>query len=442
MGNSQSLICCCKRKEVRVLLHGLDASGKTTILYKLKFPNENLTITPTLGFNVESILIKGYEFTAWDVGGRDKVRTLWRHYYPGTDALIFVIDSSDRERFDQSRDELGRAMSEDELNKIPFLVFCNKQDLPNAMSPEEIEKKLGVENHTLNGHDVAIIGCTAIRGEGIFEGIQLLAETIDEKHENKSQRGRGQCNNEFNQPNPNNLFFDNKRRYHNFDPIKDNITLKRFSPIKNGTECPFAKASKIWGGVSADFNISIEEQAKANIEHLIEFTRRSKLNEKLDGYCIELDTPKAREGLQEFGECVHEMLKALSDMDPSEENVMRVSYIGNRGWRFRFDGSDFFVTTFAPCYPETSSRYAFECGRAFLLLQPEASFAHYNLPPDTKTTQWTKPITIRDRARIAFAKAGRSYHVPDTLHYPVADHIVKPLVDDGVSIVKWWNRSQ
>ena len=95
------------KEEVRFLMVGLDAAGKTTILYKLKL-GEVITTIPTIGFNVETVAYKNISFTVWDVGGKDKIRPLWRHYYQNTQAMIFVVDSNDRDRVDESREELAR----------------------------------------------------------------------------------------------------------------------------------------------------------------------------------------------------------------------------------------------------------------------------------------------------------------------------------------------
>ncbi|PWA66565.1 ADP-ribosylation factor 3 [Artemisia annua] len=75
------------KKEMRILMVGLDAAGKTTILYKLKL-GEIVTTIPTIGFNVETVEYKN-SFTVWDVGGQDKIRPLWRHYFQNTQGLIF-----------------------------------------------------------------------------------------------------------------------------------------------------------------------------------------------------------------------------------------------------------------------------------------------------------------------------------------------------------------
>mmetsp|Transcript_42701 Transcript_42701/g.114303 ORF Transcript_42701/g.114303 Transcript_42701/m.114303 type:complete len:162 (-) Transcript_42701:432-917(-) len=114
------------KKEMRILMVGLDAAGKTTILYKLKL-GEIVTTIPTIGFNVETVEYKNINFTVWDVGGQDKIRPLWRHYFQNTQGLIFVVDSNDRDRAAEARDELHRMLNEDELRDAVLLVFANKQ---------------------------------------------------------------------------------------------------------------------------------------------------------------------------------------------------------------------------------------------------------------------------------------------------------------------------
>merc|ERR1712072_1374465 len=113
------------KKEMRVLMVGLDAAGKTTILYKLKL-GEVVTTIPTIGFNVETVEYQNIYFTVWDVGGQDKIRPLWRHYYENTQGIIFVIDSNDRDRVGEAADELNRLLVEDELKDAHLVVLANK----------------------------------------------------------------------------------------------------------------------------------------------------------------------------------------------------------------------------------------------------------------------------------------------------------------------------
>jgi len=115
------------KKDMRILMVGLDAAGKTTILYKLKL-GEVVTTIPTIGFNVETVEHKNIYFTVWDIGGQDKIRKLWRYYYQNTQGLIFVIDSSDRDRIEDAREELAKMLDHEEMAEAVVLVFANKQD--------------------------------------------------------------------------------------------------------------------------------------------------------------------------------------------------------------------------------------------------------------------------------------------------------------------------
>jgi len=227
------------KKDVRILMVGLDAAGKTTILYKLKL-GEIVTTIPTIGFNVETVEYKNISFTVWDVGGQDKIRPLWRHYYQNTQGVIFVVDSNDRDRVGEARDELHRMLNEDELREAfpspppcpgpapapalpsaptavpwprlpkpfaphnlrhrapaphlrPFpswtrrqrrfslaqailLVFANKQDLPNAMNAAEITDKLGL--HSLRQRNWYIQSTCATTGDGLYEGLDWLSSSL------------------------------------------------------------------------------------------------------------------------------------------------------------------------------------------------------------------------------------------------------------------------
>ncbi|KAK9449880.1 ADP-ribosylation factor [Limtongia smithiae] len=172
------------RKEMRILMVGLDAAGKTTILYKLKL-GEIVTTIPTIGFNVETVEYKNISFTVWDVGGQDKIRPLWRHYFQNTQGIIFVVDSNDRERISEAREELQRMLNEDELRDALLLVFANKQDLPNAMNASEITEKLGL--HSLRNRAWYIQATCATSGDGLYEGIYILLSGFVIAYTNSSQ---------------------------------------------------------------------------------------------------------------------------------------------------------------------------------------------------------------------------------------------------------------
>ncbi|KAI8056933.1 ADP-ribosylation factor 1 [Syncephalis plumigaleata] len=178
MAFSRALSQLLGKKEMRILMVGLDAAGKTTILYKLKL-GEVVTTIPTIGFNVETVEYKNISFTVWDVGGQDKIRPLWRHYFQNTQGIIYVVDSNDRDRISDARDELQRMLNEDELREATLLVFANKQDLPNAMSSAEVTDKLGL--HSMRNRQWYIQSTCATSGDGLYEGLDWLSNTLKNK---------------------------------------------------------------------------------------------------------------------------------------------------------------------------------------------------------------------------------------------------------------------
>ncbi|CAK7340109.1 unnamed protein product [Dovyalis caffra] len=202
--------------EMRVVMLGLDAAGKTTILYKLHI-GEVLSTVPTIGFNVEKVQYKNVVFTVWDVGGQEKLRPLWRHYFNNTDGLIYVVDSLDRERIGKAKAEFQVVYSERlvssmmlqasllaeeflalrfftlEICKIIALRWVMERKVPiylnetvshdgvggsaggcmggskGAMTPMEVCEGLGL--FELKNRKWHIQGTCALRGDGLYEGL-------------------------------------------------------------------------------------------------------------------------------------------------------------------------------------------------------------------------------------------------------------------------------
>merc|ERR1719436_1269575 len=166
------------KHETRILMVGLDAAGKTTVLYRLKL-GEVVTTIPTIGFNVETVEYKNLSFNVWDIGGQDRIRPLWRHYYRGVQGIIYVVDSNDRDRIDVAREELDKMLLEEELSTAALLVMANKQDLPNAMTPTEMTEKLGL--HSIRHRPWYIQSACATTGDGLYEGLDWLTRTLSGK---------------------------------------------------------------------------------------------------------------------------------------------------------------------------------------------------------------------------------------------------------------------
>lgn len=164
--------------ELRILLLGLDNAGKTTLLKVLA--SEDIThITPTQGFNIKSVQSKGFKLNVWDIGGQRRIRPYWKNYFENTDILIYVIDSADRKRFEETGEELSELFDEEKLAGVPVLVFANKQDLMNAAPSSEIAD--GLNLNAIRDRAWQIQPCSAVTGEGVKEGIEWMTQTCNKK---------------------------------------------------------------------------------------------------------------------------------------------------------------------------------------------------------------------------------------------------------------------
>ncbi|RLN83914.1 hypothetical protein BBJ28_00010092 [Nothophytophthora sp. Chile5] len=166
-------------RESRIMIVGLDAAGKTTLLYQLKLGQHEITTTPTLGFNVETFQYKTVKFTAWDISGQKHIQSLWRHYLSNNDAVIFVVDAADRTRIDEAQQALHFIFEQEELSITKLLVYANKQDKSDTMSADEIREKLDLTEATRSLSHVQ--PCVATTGAGIHDGLDWLTRTFIEK---------------------------------------------------------------------------------------------------------------------------------------------------------------------------------------------------------------------------------------------------------------------
>ncbi|KAG8649963.1 ADP-ribosylation factor isoform X2 [Manihot esculenta] len=156
---------------------GLDAAGKTTILYKLHNGKVFYTVS-TIGFNVEKVQYKNVMFTVWDIAGQGKLRPFWRHFFNNTVGLIYVVDSLDRERIGIAKEEFQAIIKDPFMLNSVILVFANKQDMKGALTPKEVCEGLGL--FELKNRKWHIQGTCALRGDGLYEGLDWLASTLKE----------------------------------------------------------------------------------------------------------------------------------------------------------------------------------------------------------------------------------------------------------------------
>ena len=160
------------------MILGLDGAGKTTILYRLQM-GEVVTTKPTIGFNVETLKYKNLTLNIWDLGGQTSIRPYWRCYYSNTAAVIFVVDSTDKDRMDIACKELHTMLKEEELLDSALLVFANKQDQPEAMTAAEVSMALNLTD--LKDRSWSIVASSAIKGEGLTEGLDWLMDVIKDE---------------------------------------------------------------------------------------------------------------------------------------------------------------------------------------------------------------------------------------------------------------------
>ena len=163
-------------KPASICIVGLDGSGKTHVLYCLKLGEALDHSIPTIGFNVEQIKVKNTTIQAWDLGGQHRLREMWSYYYDEVSGIVFVVDSSDRDRFDEARIELQRILTDRRLKGLPVLVLANKQDMKGYAAPvQEVKNALAINEHL---EDIHIIGCSALKNDRVYLGLEWMANHI------------------------------------------------------------------------------------------------------------------------------------------------------------------------------------------------------------------------------------------------------------------------
>ncbi|KAL7754366.1 ADP-ribosylation factor-like protein 6 [Sorochytrium milnesiophthora] len=174
-----------RRRQVNILMVGLDNSGKTSIINALKSSHSPSTavdasdIVPTVGFSVDSTRFGSLNLTVFDMSGHGRYRDLWQHYYADVQGIVFVFDMSDASRLAVVKEEL-MLMLQHELvssSRMPLLLLANKIDLPaeQLMDLAQVTDVLGLD--VIKDHNWHICPCSALAGVGIEPGFDWLADT-------------------------------------------------------------------------------------------------------------------------------------------------------------------------------------------------------------------------------------------------------------------------
>ncbi|NXY86461.1 ARL14 protein, partial [Alcedo cyanopectus] len=166
-----------RAKQANILMLGLDSAGKSTLLYKFKSDDVFLT-TPTIGFNVDMIETeKDFTLTCWDVGGQRKMRQFWCNFLDNAEGLLYVVDSSDRRRLEESKREFALVLKSEFLRNTPVVLLANKQDLPGALNAEEITRRFHMKKHC-SDRNWYVQPCCAVTGQGLAEALQRLTAFV------------------------------------------------------------------------------------------------------------------------------------------------------------------------------------------------------------------------------------------------------------------------
>ncbi|ORY84926.1 ADP-ribosylation factor family-domain-containing protein [Protomyces lactucae-debilis] len=163
---------------LRILILGLDNAGKTTLLTSLL--GEDISqISPTLGFSIRTVQFGGFKLDIWDVGGQKTLRSYWRNYFESTDGLIWVVDATDHDRMQDSREELHALLTEERLLGADLLVLANKTDILGCMTSAQIEQALLLG--AIRGHRWRIFEVSAYTGKNVKEGFEYLVSNASQR---------------------------------------------------------------------------------------------------------------------------------------------------------------------------------------------------------------------------------------------------------------------
>jgi len=167
-----------KEHQVRLLTLGLDNSGKTTIIKSILGQDPTST-SPTLGFTINTLKYGNNTINFWDIGGQTTIRSYWRNYFEETDGVIWVVDSGDKLRLKDCKEELHNLLKQEKLAGATLIVLCNKQDINGALKVEEIKNLLELESIT--SRHWMIMPCCGLTGDGLKEGLNWIMDDISSR---------------------------------------------------------------------------------------------------------------------------------------------------------------------------------------------------------------------------------------------------------------------
>ena len=134
-----------KSTKTRIVTTGLDAAGKTTSFVHLKLGSiETIYLKEFERVYYERLQYKNIEFDVFDIGNYNDVNNIFSKYFCDCQALVYFVDSNDRERMRLSHNLLHKILCIPQMINVPVLIFANKQDLPKALSVSQVQLQLGM----------------------------------------------------------------------------------------------------------------------------------------------------------------------------------------------------------------------------------------------------------------------------------------------------------
>ncbi len=168
-------------KKAKVLILGLAAAGKTTLTKYLRYGEYVADTIPTIGQNIDSLEYEGWKITTIDVAGQKDFRFLWDAHYPGTSAVIFVIDAANVENLPEARDIFRtHVFNNPTLQNVPVLILANKQDLDGAVDAPLLIQLLGL-HLDMQDRTFAVFDSSILYGRGVVEAFSWIVNQLEVK---------------------------------------------------------------------------------------------------------------------------------------------------------------------------------------------------------------------------------------------------------------------
>jgi len=160
-------------KTAEISVVGLQASGKTSFVNVIGSGQWSEEVVPTVAFNFRKVRRGNITLKIWDVAGQPRYRSIWERYCNGVDAVVFVVDSLDKEKFDTARFELHQLLSQPSLTGVPLLVLRNKNDLDGHAPVNELIKALQLDK--IQNRPVSCYSCSMKSQHNLDIVLQWLA---------------------------------------------------------------------------------------------------------------------------------------------------------------------------------------------------------------------------------------------------------------------------